>query len=275
MAESIVFANPDLMFALAQISAVFVAIIAGFYTTKVLSISNERKRLRNRIEEIDLEINGKKPIINNYNTIIDNILIPRAEKTVSSFTKELLKEPNIHECSLKELKDEFTKIEKYQPNEYESEILESELENINKQVKEELEERKKPKSVLTGLNLGAFSELADFDLRRPEFIVSENQRVHDAQEKLLTEESIVNSLENLKKRYKSELTGEGFPHYLYFGLLSMFIFIITGVLFPLIHHIWSPYMGAFSDNIALILFTIGIAGIIVYIAFEVRFAEKS
>jgi hypothetical protein len=49
-----------LFHSIAQTSATFVAIIAGFYTTKIISLSNDKRRILQRINELDNEIQAKR-----------------------------------------------------------------------------------------------------------------------------------------------------------------------------------------------------------------------
>jgi hypothetical protein len=48
------------MFALAETAAIFVAILAGFYTTKLITIASDKKRLLIRIGEVNNEIEWRK-----------------------------------------------------------------------------------------------------------------------------------------------------------------------------------------------------------------------
>jgi hypothetical protein len=49
-----------LIHTLAQASATFIAILAGFYTTKVLSIASDKNRLAAKIKEIHNELQWRK-----------------------------------------------------------------------------------------------------------------------------------------------------------------------------------------------------------------------
>ena len=49
-----------LMHAIAQVSATFIAIIAGFYTSKILSIASDKNRLTAKIKEIQNEVKWRK-----------------------------------------------------------------------------------------------------------------------------------------------------------------------------------------------------------------------
>jgi hypothetical protein len=44
---------------IAEVSATFVAIIAGFYTTKIISLLNDKRRILQRINTLDIEIRTK------------------------------------------------------------------------------------------------------------------------------------------------------------------------------------------------------------------------
>ena len=65
-------ADTQLMLTIAQASATFVAIMAGFFTTKVISISSDRKRIENKITEDNIIRQGKEVKIRGYKEIISN-----------------------------------------------------------------------------------------------------------------------------------------------------------------------------------------------------------
>ena len=50
----------SLFHSIAQTSATFVAIIAGFYTTKIVTLSNDKRRILQRINELDNELQVKQ-----------------------------------------------------------------------------------------------------------------------------------------------------------------------------------------------------------------------
>ena len=270
------------MYVLAEISAVFIAIFAGLYTTKLLSISSERKRIRNKISEIDAELEGKQPLRDSYKTIIQNILRPRAERSIQSFTADLCQIHVIRNYTLAELKEKFIELKERDPNEYEESILAEQLDSINEKITTEMRRQ----NSLRGL--GSISALASamsrenllsnissgmFNIQSEAQYIAEQKRWVEAKEKLIEEDGRKKFLETMKKQYELELTDGSFPKYLNFGLLAMFAIVIMGVIFPLMYEIWSPLIGIFSNSFALIVFILSLLGIFVYIAIEVKQAE--
>ena len=83
----------SLLLTISQASATFVAILAGFYTTKVLSISNEKKRLHSITKAIDNELRSRGRTVDELTAEIDSIHNRWDEETVQSFVKYILEEP--------------------------------------------------------------------------------------------------------------------------------------------------------------------------------------
>ncbi|MDQ6667836.1 MAG: hypothetical protein M3Y53_06370 [Thermoproteota archaeon] len=52
-----------LMLSISSATATFVTILAGFYTTKIISISNEKRRICMKIKEIELELDSRKKYV--------------------------------------------------------------------------------------------------------------------------------------------------------------------------------------------------------------------
>ena len=82
--------DTSLLLAISQASATFVAILAGFYTTKVLSIASEKKKLHSKIKDIDNEISWRRRTVASLTAKIDNIHKRWDEATVESFAGYLV-----------------------------------------------------------------------------------------------------------------------------------------------------------------------------------------
>lgn len=58
---------------LIQVSGIFIAIIGGFLTTKILSLGTERNRIRRKLSEIESDISHSNSIIKQYRGISDDL----------------------------------------------------------------------------------------------------------------------------------------------------------------------------------------------------------
>lgn len=103
-------ADTQLMYTIAQVSAAFVAIIVGFYTSRILSLSSERQRIQNKISEIDAEIEQRNKIAQIYQGHLDEIFTEQARDSVRHFRIRLLREQVLKEFTVDELIANFKKI---------------------------------------------------------------------------------------------------------------------------------------------------------------------
>ena len=72
------------MTTIAQISATFIAITAGFYTTKIISIINDKSRIKGRSRELDAELIQVNKNYDNLQKQIDAIDSKNKEKWKAS-----------------------------------------------------------------------------------------------------------------------------------------------------------------------------------------------
>jgi formiminotetrahydrofolate cyclodeaminase len=70
LSESLTLSNGQLMSTLAGAACAFVAILAGFYTTKIFSISTDKNRLKNEIDSLSLKLQHKREIPKKYEKLI-------------------------------------------------------------------------------------------------------------------------------------------------------------------------------------------------------------
>jgi hypothetical protein len=82
--------DTQLMLTIAGVSATFVAIVSGFYTSKILSLSSDRQRIRNRISEIDAELKPQEKSAKNYEDLLHNYNKTIAEGSVDGLETDLL-----------------------------------------------------------------------------------------------------------------------------------------------------------------------------------------
>jgi hypothetical protein len=283
----------ELMLTIAQVSATFVAIIAGFYTTKILSISSEKQRVRNKIKEIEAEINQRNDNVLVYQDRIKEIYLNRARRFVDHFADTLILEDDLKDYTLEEIIAKYKELEYEEPDEYDLQILSEEYKNIIEKIRKELQERQpKPKHRPAGLaslsaaSLGFNSNLADtlgesfhetmrrqerYSLRMPSEPITdrENAEIKEAEGKKDDELKQIAIQKALIKHYEEEIKSATLPKHLSFGYLSQVGFAATGVILPLTYEYWSIYLPDNADIFALIMFGCGLTATFAYISLEV------
>ena len=276
--------DTSLMFTLAQVSATFVAIISGFYTSKIISISSEKQRIRNKIAEIDAELKQRNKIAQIYQGRLNEIFGNRAKQTLVEFTGELLASDELKEYSLEELNLRFKELMGDEPDEYEKAAISQELQQVTKRIKEELEIRT-PKKMTADMPLSiaaiAFNPLTE-KMRRESNKVRrlystsaiENGAIDEAVKGRDDEHKPMAILSTLKAHHEQELKSITLPKNITFGYISQVIFAIFGVAIPLGLATWPDRASADADRIALIWFGLGLSTVFVYILSEVRTALR-
>jgi hypothetical protein len=140
--------NVPLMLTIAQASATFVAIIAGFFTTKIISISNDRKRIENKLAECNIQLEGRENILSEYENTVEEIYEKWGQEKIGDFVKEILEETDLHPYSLVELESRFHEKNPGYTSERYSRILRERfgkiIECINLELKARAEEYKEP-----------------------------------------------------------------------------------------------------------------------------------
>lgn len=71
LSESLHLSSGQLMSTLAEAAATFVAIVAGFYTTKIFTLKTDKNRVEYKINQLKLEIEYRKKTANNLKLQID------------------------------------------------------------------------------------------------------------------------------------------------------------------------------------------------------------
>jgi hypothetical protein len=85
LSESLSLSNGQLMSTLAGAASAFVDIMAGFYTTKVFSISTDKKRLEIEINDRNLQIQQKNEIVKSYELKRDKEIEEDEDEMIDSF----------------------------------------------------------------------------------------------------------------------------------------------------------------------------------------------
>jgi hypothetical protein len=101
------------MSTIAQISATFIAITAGFYTSKIISIANEKTRISGRIREINTELSVTRVNQENLQTQIDSINDADAADNIKKFKNDLLTDELLRSYKITTFNDLISVFEKF------------------------------------------------------------------------------------------------------------------------------------------------------------------
>ena len=234
----------NLMLTIAEASATFVAIVAGFFTTKIISISGEKKRLRSRLAELEAELISRDRLAKRYKSVMDGIESRWARGSIDNFIRRLLSQEEIEVYSLEEMKAKFRTFEECELNEFEENVLRERYDEIRGMITGILEGR-----TPSIFDVGSLALSIDSSVRiaeRESVVFSENKG------KFLIEESEIIRCQNMKQQYKADLDADTFPSHMRFGFTSQIIFAVLGVLIPLSYASWSEIFAGVTSNILVI-----------------------
>lgn len=261
--------DTQLMLTIAQASATFVAIMAGFFTTKVISISSDRKRIENKITEDNIIRQGKEVKIRGYKEIISNIEQRQAERSVDSFVNDLLDEPALDIYTLEQLKHKYAEKYMFEPNEYEIKILDKEYDKITKKIKKEMEDRAVHFKITGNIRTSATRSYLVRNIMDPQTEVRETEELSEMYKKMQLEQNEITVFDNLKHHYEAEKDAISYP-LTNLAFVSQLIFVVTGIVIPFNYNWWVPIIHPWFDTneFGLIMFYIGLSSAFCYIGLE-------
>jgi hypothetical protein len=261
--------DTQLMLTIAQASATFVAIMAGFFTTKIISISSDKKRIESKIAEDDIKRQGKEMKIMDYKEIIGNIERRKAERSVDSFVNDLLDEPLLNIYTLEQLKHKYAEKYMFEPNEYEIKILDKEYGRITKKIQKEMEDRAVHFKITGNIRTSATRSYLVRNIMDPETENRENEELDEMYKKIQLEENEIAILDNLKHHYEAEKDAISYP-LTNLAFISQLIFVVTGIVIPFNYNWWAPSLHSWFDTneFGLIMFYIGLSSAFCYLGLE-------
>lgn len=83
--------------------ATFVAIVAAFFTTKIISLSGDKQRIKNQIAAIESELQGRHESRDAILRLIDSIEGPRAKAKIEGYLEQMLEKDFNEVPSIKQL----------------------------------------------------------------------------------------------------------------------------------------------------------------------------
>lgn len=247
----------QLMYTVAQVSGIFIAILGGFVTTKLFTVTSDKNRLTSQIDEIKTKTDNHNKIIKHYTKIKDNIGFQWAEQNVNSFVNELSNSDTPIPDSLPKLIELF-KDEKIEANEYELRVLEVDYENIIKK----LNENRTQSGLLRALGgIPLIINSHNSDRQIDEYKNAENTLAYEKNE--------LENLYALKKQYETALNYIIIPHSFGKIVLILFISAMIGIATPLLIIEHLDEIGVFYLVIGISCFFVSMLIAIYFIANEI------
>lgn len=274
------------MTTIAQSSATFIAITAGFFTTKIISLSTEKSRLERQKNETESKLRTLSDKQSRLDGKREEILMRHAIERVDNLVKEINSNPL--DYSLSKLEDLITAFEKnyeFSPTERQVRILTDRKDVILTKWRERKEqeldtnrspERKKINWLLTSKSDSARTTEAVHDTYEQSMFTNIDNELNETRYQ-------ISNLQDDQKRTEDELTDIVYPKHSRFGFISFIIFAGLGVIIPMAYRSWGTYLIGLSDtypiilqylptsnDIVIMLFAIGLAINFIYIFLEVR-----
>jgi hypothetical protein len=265
----------DWLFTVAQASATFVAIVSAFFTTKILSISSEKRTLQNRVSVINSELDSRKKLLSEHRSEIDSIRTKWAEERVTDFVKgylSLMDEKLSNVPQIDELFAVFAEWRGRQANEYEKHILHSRYPSLKSEIEERIAKRKEMSTlskILTSfpvLSLPVASSLASTR--------AEADRLAKLDDEYEGQFNTIAILEGTKARYEEQIEALAFPRFAKFGLGSLVYFGVVGVVVPLYCGLSLSVVDYASGAWIMAAFVSGLSLTFVYLGLEMREALR-
>jgi len=260
--------DTQLMLTIAQASATFVAIMAGFFTTKIISISSDKKRIENKIAEGNITRQDKEIKIRDYKEIINYIEQRRAERSIDNSINDLLDEPSLEAYILEQLKQKFTTKYELEPNEYEIKILDNKYDEIRNKIRKEMDERaeilRTTRNVWTSATrIYGLNNLSDSAYNR------ESEELSETYKKIQLEINEIAVIDNLRRHYEAEKNAISYPLTTW-AFVSQIIFVFTGIIIPFNYNWCAPIMHSWFDTneFGLIMFYIVLSSAFCYMGSE-------
>ncbi len=205
------------MATLAQSAATFVAILAGFYTTKIISISSEKKKIEQKVHEIENEIRWRTKRSVVLNNKKQEILQEGEEKSVNWFIEWVTTRPFFAENidSEENIIKSFTEVLGVNPTEYQKKVLKDNAKSIVEKARKTVKERYTPKTDVISL-VGSRTSETD-KIRGIMESRDEKKTFEEIIQGINEERSKIEFLEEQHHTYNTDLDSLIYPKQMKFG----------------------------------------------------------
>ena len=252
------------------------AILAGFYTSKIISIAGDKNRIQNKINQLNLEIKRSSELVDNYEQDLVQEELVEEDSMIDLFVNHL-ESPDIYMTTEVLSSDDITRLYKeYWEIENQAELTDSVLKKLEDKSASIIQENKDLREKANAeSNIHRFMDAATkasvrrVKLFRPE---EDDEKLRTLRDNLEKEKNHSDFLREHLSLNRVELTSTIYPKRLKFGFFSFIIFAWLGVIFPLTSQWWQQHINGFlnlsSDLLAIIAFGIGLAVTFAYIGME-------
>ena len=269
-----------LMSALAQAAATFIAILAGFYTSKILTIAGDKNRIEHKINYVNSEIAYETENIANLKSLRNKLQKEMEDSRLQDFENIIKNEANIPNFkgidTFNGLVECYKNIFMEQPSKNILINLKTKSDLLIRNLKTITENRLKKNTFSTPSPLYSLSSDGASRIIEETEYVEEQQNFDNLKRELVEKENKIKFLNQQLSLNKDELHSLVYPKHLKFGFFSFVLFALfalLGVIIPLTHQWWSssPYIVIDSDIFAFSMFLIGLIITFIYIFSEIIF----
>jgi ABC-type multidrug transport system fused ATPase/permease subunit len=276
-------ADIPLFHTVSQTSAAFVAIVAGFYTLKIVTLSNDKRRLLQRINELDNELREKDDYLKSLKEIDSNAVKESDEEIIDEFIEYVKSEFPVYEriYTFEDLRGWYNEHFKPPLTANQERILKEKAPAVLQELEKLRIKRKEsstlkiPKSYsINDISLPTFDRSIDSALAEQLGNQEDINRFYRLRDEIRSTEAKNQGIRKVKEYYETEYNSVAYPKNIKFGFVSLIIFAIIGVIFPLTYEWWviplftnSGY--EFNVNLLVVIFlAIGLTLTFLYIAKE-------
>lgn len=267
------------MSTLAEAAATFVAILAGFYTTKIFTLKTDKNRVEYKLKQLTLEIEHRKNVASTLRIHVDERQEEKDNDIINYFVKNMAKARLMFDIPVNTYDDVIKLWKKYWNTESEpSETIAKKLKDRSASLIDDLkvkaaEELRK----LTDRNytyVEALPSLRDDTSRiiEADYKREEERKFDQIKNKYNYELNEINQLEKQLDLAVRELSSITYPKYIVFGFSSFALFAFLGVIMPLTSKLWYSYVKEYlyldPDFFAITLFLTGLIVTLAYIGIE-------
>jgi hypothetical protein len=286
------------LYALTQAGATFAAIVGAFFTTKILSISAEKRTLENHIDQLGQEVSRRSKRIEEMQQETAYIEQDWADSRIEQLEDALMAEVDVmRPFSLEDMHGLFEKVARRPPNVQEKKAMEKAYpkfkERIDKKAKAEAAERARESHLrwlrqeadrgdyfalmqlqaeMAGQAWGPMREGKSWsDIFRSKPIhVPDVARLKELTSRLSDQRTELAILEDRQREYARDLKALVYPKYTREGFIALVYLLIATVVLPLsIAPEWEALPGGI-DALLFLLFITGLLAMIVYLYAEIR-----
>lgn len=263
-----------------QAAAAFVAITAGFFTTKILSISSEKRTVANQISLSSRELQQRESTSFSLKERIDEIEYEWAEETVTRELEEVTAEVVDKAPDKVPSKDEvrqaleekiFCKLDEYDLKALDTHYPDFVLKVESEQAKRRQMASRHPLFSSIGDTLDVLSKSTSL-LIDPERAKRRRQVLDELYDKYSIEKQTISLLRSRKEEFERHLKGLSFPRYVWLGFFTLILFAGIGIVIPLyviltVNELTVEWLGTI-----FVMFITGLSAVFVYLFLEIDYS---